>query len=109
MTFRIGVEDAETMAKEYAPVFNDFDLLNVDRFNAFVKLMINGTASKPFNMATYPLEKPTEDQKATAAAIRQLSRLKFGRPRAEVEAEILEASRVADMMSAGEAGIEKTV
>ena len=109
VTFRIGVEDAEIMAKEYAPVFNDFDLLNVDRFNAFVKLMINGTASKPFNMATYPLEKATEEQRATAAAIRQLSRLKFGRPRAEVEAEILEASRVADMMAAGEAGIEKTV
>lgn len=109
VTFRIGVEDSETMAKEYAPVFSDFDLLNVDRFNAFVKLMINGTASKPFNMATYPLPKGTEEQKATAAAIRQLSRLKFGRPRAEVESEILEASQIADMMAAGEAAIEKSV
>ncbi|HEX3099535.1 MAG TPA: type IV secretion system DNA-binding domain-containing protein [Patescibacteria group bacterium] len=109
VTFRIGVEDAETMAKEYAPVFNDFDLLNVDRYNAFVKLMINGTASKPFNMATYPLDKPTEEQKATAEAIRQLSRLKFGRPRAEVESEILEASNIAEMMAAGEAATEKTL
>ncbi len=109
VTFRIGVEDSEVMAKEFAPTFNEFDLLNVDRFNAFVKLMINGTASKPFNMATYPLAKPTEDQKKTGDAIRQLSRLKFGRPRAEVEAEILEASQVADMMAAGPGSIEKTV
>ncbi len=109
VTFRIGVEDAEVMAKEFAPVFNSFDLLNVDRFNAFVKLMINGTASKPFNMATYPLDKPTAEQLATAQAIRQLSRLKFGRPRAEVEEEILEASQVADMMAAGPAAIEKTI
>lgn len=109
VTFRIGVEDVETMSKEYAPVFNDFDLLNVDRYNAFTKLMINGTASKPFNMATYPLDKPTAEQKTTAEAIRQLSRLKFGRPRAEVESEILEASNIAEMMAAGQATTEKTL
>ena len=99
ITFRIGVEDAEIMAKEFAPAFNEFDLVNIDRFNAYVKLMINGTASKPFNMATYPL--PADEDVKVAEAIRQLSRLKFGRPRAEVETEILEAGQVADMMSAG--------
>ncbi|MEZ4180205.1 MAG: type IV secretion system DNA-binding domain-containing protein [Candidatus Doudnabacteria bacterium] len=108
VSFRIGVEDSEVMAKEFAPIFNEFDLLNVDKYNAFVKLMINGTASKPFNMATYPLPKPTEQQVSTAQAIKNLSRLKFGRPRDEVEREILEASQIADMMSAGPAGIEKT-
>jgi hypothetical protein len=38
--FRIGVEDAEIMAKEFAPVFNEFDVINIERFNAYVKLMI---------------------------------------------------------------------
>lgn len=109
ISFRIGVEDAEIMAKEMAPTFNEFDLVNVERFNGFTKLMINGTASKPFNMATFPLPKPTERQKEIAEAIRQLSRLKHGRPRAEVEAEVLEASMVADMMSAGLGGIEKSL
>ena len=109
VTFRIGVEDAEVMAKEYAPVFNEFDLLNVDRFNAFVKLMINGTASKPFNMVTYPLPKGNEEQMKVAAAVRQLSRLKYGRARSEVEADILEASNIADMMAAGQPGTEKTL
>ncbi len=105
--FRIGVEDAEIMGKEFAPVFNEFDLVNIDRFNAYIKLMINGTASKPFNMATYPLPRATASQAEVATAIRQLSRLKFGRPRAEVESEVLEASQVADMMAAGPANIEK--
>jgi type IV secretory pathway TraG/TraD family ATPase VirD4 len=109
VTFRIGVEDAEAMAKEMAPTFNEFDLVNVERFNGFIKLMINGTASKPFNMATYALPKPTDRQKEVAEAIRQLSRLKHGRPRAEVEAEIMEATMVADMMAAGPAGIERTL
>jgi hypothetical protein len=95
------------MAKEFAPTFNEFDLVNVDRFNAYIKLMINQTASKPFNMATYPLPKATPESEAVAAAIRQLSRLKYGRARAEVEGEILEASQVADMMAAGPAAVEK--
>jgi hypothetical protein len=103
------VEDAEIMSKEFAPTFNQFDLVNVERFNAYIKLMINGTASKPFNMATYPVPQADEKQKQVAAAIRQLSRLKFGRARAEVEAEILEASQVADMMAAGPGAVEKTL
>lgn len=97
VAFRIGVEDAETMAKEMAPTFNEFDLVNVERFNGFIKLMINGTASKPFNMATYPLPKPTSQQAELAKAIRQLSRLKYGRPKAEVESEIIDNARLLDM------------
>ena len=93
------------MAKEFKPTFNEFDLVNVDRYNAYLKLMINGTASKPFNIATYPLLRNGNEEQAKA--IRQLSRLKYGRPRAEVEEEILEAGQVAEMMNAGEASIER--
>jgi hypothetical protein len=105
LTFRTGAEDAEFLSKEFSPTFNQFDLVNIDRFNAYVKLMINGTASKPFNMATYPL--PTGESAEVSQAIKQLSRLKFGRPRTEVESEILEAGKVAEMMAAGEPGVER--
>ena len=105
--FRIGVEDAETMAKEFSPVFNEFDLVNIDRFNAYVKLMINGTASKPFNMQTMP--PLAGGQREVASAIRELSRLKYGRLREEVEAEILEASQVAEYMAKAGFNTEKTV
>jgi hypothetical protein len=107
VTFRIGVEDAEIFAKEFAPTFSQFDLVNIERYNALVKLMINGTASKPFNMGTYPLAKPTADELSRATAIRQLSRLKLGRPLADVEREILESTMIADMMAAGPAAVEK--
>jgi hypothetical protein len=90
--FRIGVEDAEIVGKEFAPVFNEFDVINIDRFNAYVKLMIKGTASRPFNMETYP--KPPGANLETAKVIRNLSRLKFGRSRVEVENEILERTKL---------------
>lgn len=108
VSFRIGVEDSEVMAKEFAPTFNEFDLVNVDRYNAFMKLMISGTASKPFNVATYPLLR-SQGSPETAEAIRQLSRLKYGRPKAEVESEILEASQIAEMNNAGIVATERTL
>lgn len=92
--FRIGVEDAETMAKEFAPTFNEFDLVNVDRFNAFIKLMINGTASKPFNLTTLP--PMAGGSQEMADAIRNLSRFKYGRSRSDVEKELVEAAEAAD-------------
>ena len=93
------------MAKEFKPTFNEFDLVNVDRYNAYLKLMINGTASKPFNMSTYPLLRNGNEEQAKA--IRQLSRLKFGRARAEVEEEILEAGQVAENMAEALPNVER--
>jgi hypothetical protein len=90
--FRIGVEDAEIMAKEFAPVFNEFDVVNIDRFNAYVKLMIQGTASRPFNMLTYP--KPDGADPKLAAIVKNLSRMKFGHPKSEVQNEILERTKL---------------
>jgi hypothetical protein len=105
VVFRTGAEDSEVLGKEFAPTFNQFDLVNIDRYNAYVRLMVNGTASKPFNMATMPPQKSGTEE--LAQSIRQLSRLKFGRPRAEVEAEMLEAGNVAESMSEGLPDVER--
>ncbi len=91
LCFRIGIEDAEVLAKEFAPTFNAFDLVNVEKFTAYTKLLIDNTAAKPFNMPTYP---PLRGDARLAAALKQLSRLKFGRDKAIVEAEILERSQL---------------
>ncbi len=91
VAFRIGVEDAEVLAKEFAPVFSAYDLVNVEQYTAYAKLLIDNTAAKPFNMLTYP---PRAGNKALAAAIKELSRLKYGRPREIVEAEINERARL---------------
>jgi len=91
--FRIGPEDAEFVVKQYEPVFSQQDLINIDNFNAYLKLLIGGQTTRPFNILTYPPEKG--DPKAAEMA-KEFSRLKYGREKAVVEKEILERSKVAE-------------
>jgi hypothetical protein len=93
VAFRVGVEDAETLAQEFAPVFNEYDTINVEMYTANVKLLIDNASSKPFNMQTYP---PQPGDPQMAKAVFELSRLKYGRERRIVEAEILEKSRLGE-------------
>ncbi len=91
VSFRIGPEDAEVLQKEFAPVFGAYDLINVEQYTAYIKLLIDNTAARPFNMMVYP---PIPGNKELSAAIKELSRLKYGRPREVVEAEIMERSQL---------------
>ena len=91
VSFRIGPEDADILQKEFAPVFGAYDLINVEQYTAYIKLLIDNTAARPFNMMTYP---PEPGNKELAAAIKELSRLKYGRPKELVETEIMERSQL---------------
>ncbi|MEK7555474.1 MAG: type IV secretory system conjugative DNA transfer family protein [Patescibacteria group bacterium] len=90
IAFRVGVQDTELLVKQFEPVFNENDLLNIDNFNAYAKLLINGQTSKPFNIKTLPSEIGQEE---TADKLKELSCLKYGRDRQEVEEEILKRLR----------------
>ena len=83
--FRIGTDDAEYIEKQFAPVFTVKDLLNIDNLNAYIKLLIDGQTSKPFNMFV-PF--PQAGNPEIAKYIRELSQKKYSRPREEVEEEI---------------------
>ncbi len=92
MVGRIGPDDSEVLAKEFAPTFGAYDLLNPPEYSFYTKLLIKGKASKPFLMSAYPPEKGNRE---LADAIKQLARLKFGRDRAIVETEILDRTQLA--------------
>ncbi|MEI7498250.1 MAG: TraM recognition domain-containing protein [Candidatus Falkowbacteria bacterium] len=93
VNFKIGSEDAEEMAKEFAPVFNQYDLINVEKFTAYIKLLIDNSAARPFSMNTiWPL--PGVVQPGLADRIRTLSRLKYGQDRNIVEAEIMQRAAI---------------
>ncbi len=90
MSYRVGVPDASILQHEFTPIFNETDLTNVDFNNIYVKTIVNGSPVPPFSMNVY---KDMKGQKAmgskkVAEMIRELSRLKYGRDREEVEAEI---------------------
>ncbi|MEK7644171.1 MAG: type IV secretion system DNA-binding domain-containing protein [Patescibacteria group bacterium] len=90
-TGRIGPDDADILQKEFAPVFGAYDLLNPPPFSYYTKLLIDNEAAKPFSMLGYP---PHAGNPELAAAIKQLSRLKYGRDRRIVETEILERTQL---------------
>ena len=96
IAMRVGAEDAEFLVKQFEPVFDKNDLINIDNFNGYVKLLINGATSLPFNVKFYP---PTKGDLEVAKSIRQLSRLKYGREKNSVEAEILERGKIATPIS----------
>lgn len=87
VSFRVGAEDADVLEKEFSPVFDQNDIINVEKYTANIKLLIDGTASRPFNMGTIL---PPEGDRALVPQLKELSSLKYGRPRADVEAEIRE-------------------
>ena len=92
--FKIGSEDAQTMEKEFEPVFNQYDLINIEKYTAYVKLLIDNTASRPFSMQTiWPL--PGVLQIRMADKIKSLSRLKYGQDRNIIEAEIMRRAKLA--------------
>jgi type IV secretory pathway TraG/TraD family ATPase VirD4 len=57
ISFRVGVEDAPYLVREFHERFTEIDLLQLPNYRVYLKLMIDGTPSKPFSAAT--LEPPT--------------------------------------------------
>ncbi len=86
VAFRVGVPDAEFMAKEFEPVANQNDLNNIDAFNAYIKLLVSNAPVRPFSMQT--IKDSGSDNKELGKAILQLSRLKYGRDASIVDAQI---------------------
>lgn len=92
VVFRVGVQDADFLVKQFEPVFNENDLQNIDNLNAYAKILINGETSKPFNIKIGKQSWAGGD-KARADKLREFSRLKYGHDRAEVEADIFKRLR----------------
>lgn len=84
-TFRVGPEDSKTLEHQFAPVFDANDLMNIPNYNAYLKILANGSPTKPFSVSTMP---PPEVDAQVATRLIQQSAFRYGRPKAEIEAEI---------------------
>ena len=96
VSFRVGVPDANFLQHEFTPVFNDNDLINIEKYHVYIKTIVNNEPMPPFSMS---LEKDMDQVKARmnlkqAEMIKELSRLKYGRDKEVVEVEIQQRSNL---------------
>ena len=96
VSFRVGVPDANFLQHEFAPIFNEIDLTNIEKYHVYMKTIVNNEPVPPFSMS---LAKDMDKVKARmnpkqAEMIKQLSRLKYGKDKDEVEREIQSRSNL---------------
>ncbi|MBU1256300.1 type IV secretion system DNA-binding domain-containing protein, partial [Patescibacteria group bacterium] len=96
MSYRVGVQDASILAKTFAPTFNEADLTNIGAQNIYVKTIIEGTPVPPFSMNVWrDLGKEKNyGSPEVAKLVKELSALKYGRDKEEVEQEIMKRSKM---------------
>jgi len=88
VSFRVGAIDAEVLEKEFAPEFTAEDLVNVGKYQMYLKLMIDGVGSPPFSANSMP---PIESPRVSFRdMVVDRSRQQFGQPRSVVEEGIIE-------------------
>ena len=94
MSFRIGVTDANYLQHEFTPIFNETDLINIERFHAYVKTIVRNEPVPPFSLDTTRDLSKVEKDPRIAEMIKQLSRLRYGRDVNVVDAEIVHRARL---------------
>jgi len=101
ISYRVGVDDAKYLASQFAPVFNENDLLNIDRYNAYVKCIVDNAPQRPFSLRVLRDETPPND--ALRNAIVELSNLKHGKDRHEIDALIRQRAQIGESVGAMDA------
>ena len=85
--FRVSSEDAEFLEKRFQPVFKSSDIMKLDNYNAYMSMLVKGQPTKPFNLQTLAPEKGNLE---LVDSLKELSYLKYGRDREEIEGEIMQ-------------------
>jgi hypothetical protein len=90
ISYRVGVNDASYLTHEYAPVFTEDDLLNIEKYHVYIKTIVGNEPVPPFSMdLTMDLAAiKKQANPKLAEVIKEMSRLKYGRDVRLVDAEI---------------------
>ena len=88
IVFRVGAADAEELVKEFTPVFTEEDIVNLPKYEMYLKLMIDGIASDPFSARGLP-PLLTEEQTDNEEKVIRHSREQYANKRDEVEEDIM--------------------
>jgi hypothetical protein len=85
ISFRVGGADADVLVKEYEPVFTNNDLVNLDKYNIYIKLLVDGISAPAFSAKTLP---PVQKLSGNAEKVMIHSRSTYSVARVDVEAAI---------------------
>ena len=90
ISYRVGVTDANYLQHEFSPTFGEDDLLNGEKYHAYVKTIVNNEPVPPFSIDTTKDLSQVKAAESTRVAeiIKEMSRLKYGRDEKLVEAEM---------------------
>lgn len=91
IAFRVGAADAAELIKEFDRVSLE-DMVNVEKQNFYIKMLIENAPTLPFTGQSSQWD-PMGDTNL-AAAIKELSRLTYGRPVESVASEIMQRSQI---------------
>jgi len=86
VSFALGAPDAKVLEPEFEPVFDANDLISLEAYNIYVKMMIDGMTSLPFSGVTFPPPEPRDP--SPKLAVIEHSRQKYGISREEIETRI---------------------
>jgi hypothetical protein len=85
VSFRVSSDDAEYLESQFAPNFDASDIMNIDNFNTYAKIIVNGRTVDAFNMRSIA---PVEERPDLVEHLKELSYRKYGGNRAAIEADI---------------------
>ena len=88
LSYKIGPEDAKLLEEQFAPVYSSQDFMNMDKFQAALRLSVDGQPSKGFSIDV-PRPWLTKGDYNTGQLIKELSRMNYARDREFVEKDIL--------------------
>jgi hypothetical protein len=96
VSFRVGVTDASYLAHEFQPTFGEDDLLNIERFHVYIKTIVNNEPVPAFSADLYREMAEVNKFKdpKVAEMVKNLSRLKFGKDKQLVEAEVTQRAKL---------------
>lgn len=96
ITFRVGVSDANYLQHEFTPTFGEDDLLNIERFHAYMKTTVNNEPVPPFSVDLTKDMAKIEESKSERVSeiIKEMSRLKYGRDVKLIEAEMARRAKL---------------
>jgi hypothetical protein len=90
--YRVSTEDATFLEQKFKPTFTASDIMKLDNFNSYVSMLVSGTPTKPFSMTSHWSMTPKGNTEIVEK-IKELSYLKYGRVREEIEEEIMSKYR----------------